>query len=269
MTIMMLCLAALGITLAASRMSFQLTSEAEREQETRDEIELLTDTIRGNPKLRTFGFISDMGRLPSTLSELNTVGAQTAFHNTDGLVKHFMSVGMGWNGIYLPETFKNFYFKDAWGNDYTYTIDTVAVDHDNNAGTATVNWRRAQITSKGADQTISTGDDIKSDLIWESGAVYISPRKPSDFPNIPGWADTPVYSASNGEQTSKLFDSNDKINYTTGGSTFQVYPASTLHHGYHAFELARTGEGAGKKNEQGIFNCQGGVLTLVIVLIPE
>lgn len=269
--IVILAIAALGITLAVANLPLFLTFEKEKEQETREGIKLIVEAIRGNPKLRTFGFIGDMGRLPNTLSELNTIGTQTAFHNEDNGTRHFMSVGMGWNGIYVPEVYQDSYLKDAWENDYTYTIETVAVDHDNDASTPTVNWRRAQITSRGADKTLGTDDDIKSEYIWESGAVYISPRKLGDFPNIPGWADHILYSTTNGEQTSiTLNPTTDKISFTDGaGNTFYVMPFNTAHHGPHAYELSRRGEGADKKNQQGVYNCQGGVLTLVIILIPD
>lgn len=269
--IAVLVLAGIGISFAVANRSFFLVTGRDREQETKDEMALIVEAIRGNPKFRTFGFIGDMGRLPNTLSELNTIGSQTAFHNDDSGTKHFMSVGMGWNGIYVPEVYQNSYLKDAWGMDYTYTIETVAVDHDNNPSTATVNWRRAQIKSSGADQTAGTSDDISSEYIWESGAIYISPRKADDFPNVPGWANSTFYSTTNGEQASTAIAAKtDKISYTDGnGNTFEVLPVSTAHHGPHAFELSRTGEGAAKKNQQGVFNCQGGVLTLVKVYVPE
>lgn len=269
--ITVLTIAALAISFGVANRSFFLVTGRDREQETKDEIERIVEAIKGNPNVKTFGYIGDMGRLPNTLSELNTQGSQPAFHNDDSGTTHFMSVKMGWNGVYLPEVFQNSYLKDAWGNDYTYTISTVAVDHDNDAGTATVNWRRAQIKSNGPDQTASTDDDISSEYMWESGALYFSPRKADDFPNIPGWADIKLYSATNGEQTLTTLDgSQDKINFTDGeGNTFQVLPASTISHGPHATELMRSGEGAGKKNQQGVFNCQGGVLKLIIIFIPD
>lgn len=269
--IVALAIAMLGISFAVANRSFFLAASTDREQVTKDEIELIAEAIRGNPKIGTFGYIGDMGRLPNSLSELNTKGAQMAFHNEDNSVRHFMSVGMGWNGIYIPEVHQDSYLKDAWGNNYVYTIETVAVDHDNNAGTATVNWRRAQIKSNGPDQTASTSDDISSEYIWESGAIYFSPRKSGDFPNMPGWADVVLYSATNGEQTSTTIDgAGDKINFTDGkANTFQVLPARTIHHGPHGTELSRAGEGAGQKNEQGVYNCEGGVLTLIIIFIPD
>ncbi|MEE9200437.1 MAG: hypothetical protein V3V45_03235 [Candidatus Brocadiales bacterium] len=269
--IAVLVLAAAGISFAIANRSFFLPAGRDRELETKEEIELIVGAIQGNPRLRTFGYIGDMGRLPNTLSEINTKGAQAAFHNEDSGVRHFMSVGMGWNGVYVPEFFQDSYLEDAWGNDYVYTIETVAVDHDNDPSTATVNWRRARIKSNGPDHTAGTDDDITSENIWESGALYISPRKSGDFPSLPGWADSTLYSATNGEQMSSLLEGGGgSISYTDGsGNTFDVHAFSTVNHGPHAYELARAGQGAGKKNEQGVFNSQGGILKLIIVPIPE
>ena len=228
-----LALSAFGISLTVANLSFFVASQKEKEEETREEIKLIVEGIRGNSKLGTFGYIGDMGRLPNTLSELNTIGTQTAFHNEDSGTRHFFSVGMGWNGIYVPEVYQDSYIEDAWGGDYSYTIETVAVDHDNDASTATVNWRRAQITSSGADKTLGTDDDINSEYIWESGAIYVSPRKAGDFPNIPGWADHTLYFTVDGGQSSEMLTpQQDAINYTDGeGNTYEVMPFSTAHHG--------------------------------------
>lgn len=267
--IVILAIAVLGIALTAANLPLFLTFEKEKEEETREKIKLIVEAIRGNSKLRTFGFIGDMGRLPNTLSELNTIGTQTAFHNEDNGTRHFMSVGMGWNGIYIPEAYQDSYLKDAWENDYTYTIETVAIDHDNDASTATVSWRRTQITSRGADKTLGTDDDIKSEYIWEIGALYISPRRPGYFPSIPNNYNSTLYSATNGEQTSTTLNgSTDAISFTDGaGNTFDVHAFSTVHHGPHGYELHPVGEPAAN-DEEGVFNCQGGVLTLIIIPIP-
>ncbi|MFH0873011.1 MAG: prepilin-type N-terminal cleavage/methylation domain-containing protein [bacterium] len=95
-----------------------------RFDETRKEMDRLKLAIIGNPELanegtRTdFGFVGDIGRLPSTLDELVSQGALPAWNS---------GTGMGWHGPYVKGNFQenpNDYKQDAWGNGYAYNNAT-------------------------------------------------------------------------------------------------------------------------------------------------
>lgn len=78
---------------------------------------------------------------------------------------------MGWNGPYFKEEFfSGDHLKDAWGNDYQYNTTTVTRDE----GGASLTTKEGQITSAGADGTFGTSDDIKSDLFYDKGHLFLT-----------------------------------------------------------------------------------------------
>ncbi|MGZ3711941.1 MAG: type II secretion system protein GspG [Bdellovibrionota bacterium] len=103
----------------------------------------------------SFGYLGDMGGLPSTaqgLAALSVAPAGAAAYSVDA-VNRF---GHGWNGPYLSATIGGKDpFKDAWGRNFTYTFA---------ANTAT-------ITSLGADGAAG-GTGVNQDLV-----VTISPEQ--------------------------------------------------------------------------------------------
>ena len=54
--IVALAIAMLGISFAVANRSFFLAASTDREQVTKDEIELIVEAIRGNSKIDTFGY---------------------------------------------------------------------------------------------------------------------------------------------------------------------------------------------------------------------
>lgn len=69
-----------------------------------------------------FGYLGDMGGLPSMitgLATLNTKPAATPAYAVDSNSK----LGVGWNGPYISSTEEEDYLKDAWGNYYVYRSD--------------------------------------------------------------------------------------------------------------------------------------------------
>ncbi|MFQ5827571.1 MAG: prepilin-type N-terminal cleavage/methylation domain-containing protein [Candidatus Methylomirabilia bacterium] len=126
--------------------------QSSNEEATRTEIEEIFRAIVGNPERGKFGYLGDMGRLPTTLSELLVQGNQPAFHTADGTNEHVGGVGTGWRGPYLLGQFDpNELFVDAWGRPYSYTADPTQ-GQTNQAG---------QIISAGPDGALGTGDDIE------------------------------------------------------------------------------------------------------------
>lgn len=110
----------------------------QHERQTLSDIRRLVHGMRGDPALGTFGYVADVGRLPTALEDLNQLAGLPAYawSSTDG-------VGYGWSGPYAPEIRdQNGSFVDAWSTPYRYT------------GTA-------QIESAGRDRTFGTGDDLR------------------------------------------------------------------------------------------------------------
>jgi general secretion pathway protein G len=133
----------------------QILSGARRNV-TLDEMENLKKAMIGDPDLKTsgvrssFGYLGDMGNLPSTLDDLMTQGAQPAyaFNSSKG-------VGAGWRGPYItlgPGSDAASHRVDAFGNDYTYS----GTNYVNGQG-QTVD---AKVVSLGADGVAGgTGND--------------------------------------------------------------------------------------------------------------
>jgi prepilin-type N-terminal cleavage/methylation domain-containing protein len=172
--------ALLGVV--ASR-AMQSSREAETEQQTQDAF----TAILGNPAGGNFGYLGDMGRLPTTLSELVTQGTQTAFHTQDGATPHKGNVGTGWRGPYLTAPFASSeIFNDPWGQALSYT----------NTGSSA-----GQIVSGGPDGTVSTADDISFPVqlpVNTTGKLVVTVTV-NRIPQ-PSGLTVSVYSASNGEQ---------------------------------------------------------------------
>jgi len=112
-----------------------------RTETTRKEMEELYNTILGDPKIPTGGFVGDMGRLPNNLNELNTRGTQPL--PTTGL----LGVKFGWYGPYVNSGFDpSGYLNDGWGSAYFF----------GNTG-APAGWR---IRAAGQDRNLNTADDL-------------------------------------------------------------------------------------------------------------
>jgi general secretion pathway protein G len=102
--------------------------------------------IFGDPWNGTFGFTGDVGRLPTSLTELVSQGSLPAFHTADGATAHIGNVGYGWNGPYLGGVFSNANLvTDPWGQTFSY---------------ARTGASAGQVISGGADGTVGTTDDV-------------------------------------------------------------------------------------------------------------
>ncbi|MCH8027529.1 MAG: type II secretion system protein [candidate division Zixibacteria bacterium] len=93
-------------------------SETAKEEETKQELEMLQFAIVGNPLLYNdntrsdFGYVGDVGSMPPNLDAL--------FSNPGGYAT--------WNGPYIKRRFEqdpDDYKKDAWGVVYTYGGNSV------------------------------------------------------------------------------------------------------------------------------------------------
>jgi len=133
--VLLLVIAIAAVALAPSVLKLSATQKSNN---TYDEMEYLHQCIMGSPKEGAFGYVGDMGRLPSSLADLVEPGA-LPLHNTRGAG----SVGIGWNGPYCPTKSKYDVTTDAWGNEYAYGRKGLG-----------------QIQSAGPDGQFDTQDDI-------------------------------------------------------------------------------------------------------------
>ena len=101
---------------------------------------------RGQDNVTRFGFVGDMGNLPSSLTQLAEVGALP-----DYVVESITQLGHGWRGPYLITAPMDL-LEDPWGN---------AVVLDTTAGTSAFTGAPIVATIKvpGPDGTVGTSDD--------------------------------------------------------------------------------------------------------------
>lgn len=103
------------------------TLDQARFDESQKKMTVLSNAIVGNPDLNTngvrsdFGFVGDIGRLPTGLPELVAQGALPAWN---------AATGVGWHGPYVPGDFAQNplgYETDGWGTLFTYNNATGVV----------------------------------------------------------------------------------------------------------------------------------------------
>lgn len=123
--------------------------ERTAEDTTREEMDNIKKAMLGDPKKlqssfrSDFGFLGDVGCLPTVLDRLVTQGSLPpwSFNSTN-------QAGAGWKGPYITGPAGEEFTKDQLGNPYTYTVP---------AGACPLT---ATLTSNGPDGQPSTADDI-------------------------------------------------------------------------------------------------------------
>ena len=109
-------IAVLGILAAAVAPTVMNEIMDTRVSATRDEARGLYGAMVGAPASSgtSFGFVGDIGRLPTSLAELATQGGLPSF-----ATGNIRSIGMGWRGPYINSgTSANDYQRDAFGRVY-------------------------------------------------------------------------------------------------------------------------------------------------------
>ncbi|MEE9200441.1 MAG: prepilin-type N-terminal cleavage/methylation domain-containing protein [Candidatus Brocadiales bacterium] len=156
---LIIVLAIIGVLAGTITPLVLMTLHKERETGTVVELREFKEGIVGDPEIVTkevrtdFGYIGDMGSMPSKIEDLYQKGTQPAF-SYDTTKK----TGAGWKGPYIdPSLVENLASLklDAYGNEYTYD-DTEFTD--STVG-ATVS---AKIVSKGTDGVTGGGDDLST-----------------------------------------------------------------------------------------------------------
>lgn len=129
-------LAVIGILAASVAPSVMQQVLEARIDGTREEAESIVRAMVGDLGDNRFGFVGDIGRLPTALSELATIGGLPAYSTS-----HTRNVGMGWRGPYINAgASSNDYLTDAFGRPYTLSA--------------------GQVRSTGPDGIANNADDI-------------------------------------------------------------------------------------------------------------
>lgn len=119
-----------------------------------DQLDRIKKGIVGEPRrsppgelnLIRYGYVGDMGSLPSSIAALEAAGTQPLFQ-----VNTSLQIGLGWSGPYIPATLNNF-AVDPWGQGLVYTV---ATGTNATIGATTL----GTIRSTGPDLTNNTADD--------------------------------------------------------------------------------------------------------------
>ncbi len=189
-----------------------------RERQSRDELADIKKAITGNTNYVVlgsrgdFGYIGNMGSLPSSLEDLYKKGSQPAYTFSTGKI-----VGAGWKGPYIvPLLIENVdsLKKDPFGNDYVYSTS----QYTRSDGEVVV----AKITSKGADGTLSTSDDrfieILKREVFATVAGSVTSPDGSAIADASVTLNTPV----NGVLTTAITTSDVNGNYSFSDVAFGV-----------------------------------------------
>jgi hypothetical protein len=189
-----------------------------KEDETRRKLANLVVAIAGIPEGQpgatqgTHGFIGDIGRLPKSLDELNSLaGPDTlcdaafnpasppAFHTADGATNHRGKIGMGWRGPYFKEmVFTDEHLRDAWGQRIQYTCP----ESTRTEAGVSLTLRTGLLTSAGKDGLFGTADDIKSEEFYDRSHFFLTVTQ-GGADNAANNVTVTLYYADNGEQTSE------------------------------------------------------------------
>jgi general secretion pathway protein G len=181
-----------------------------RVESTRTETRAIHEAMIGRPAESVFGFVGDIGRLPTSLNELAQQGGLPAF--TTNTVR---SVGMGWRGPYANTGFSSGdYLTDAFGRPYTTSA--------------------GQVRSAGPDGVANNADDIvyppTPPVVTGTLTVTVKTTQGQKVIVDPNNYRVRLYYANDGAQAS-VTDSADPFSFTN------VPP------GVHAVRVERTNNG--------------------------
>ncbi|MGH9339134.1 MAG: hypothetical protein ACRD1R_06005 [Acidobacteriota bacterium] len=110
------------------------------------------EVARGQTQINQFGYVGDMGKIPSSLNDLFLQNSQPAFQ-----IDADSQVGHGWRGPYVQAAFVSDLTTDPWGN---------ALIYDPAPFTDPLTGARveARLRSKGPDGIESSADDLTVDI---------------------------------------------------------------------------------------------------------
>jgi prepilin-type N-terminal cleavage/methylation domain-containing protein len=202
-------IAVIGILAAAVTPTVMNEIMDTRVQATQDEAKGLYEAMVGSPNGdgTRFGFVGDIGRLPTSLSELVTRGGLPSYNTSN-----IRSIGIGWRGPYVNSgTSSADYQSDAFGRNYVL-----------NSG---------QVRSYGPDGIANNADDIvyPPSAPVVTGTVAITVKTISGGKTLvdPGGYRVDLYYASAGDEA-----------VVSDGST--PFTFSNVPMGVHAVRVVKT-----------------------------
>jgi general secretion pathway protein G len=198
----------IGILVAAVTPAVVQRIMDSRIEETRVEAQSLYDGMVGKPAESRFGFVGDLGRLPTSFNELAQRGSLPAYTTSTT-----RGVGMGWRGPYVNiGTTAGDYLTDAFGRAYTGASS-------------------GQVRSAGSDGVAGNADDI----------VY-----PPSAPTIAGTVTATVKTITSGKTIVDPAGYRVDLFYANGGvesslaDTAAPFSFSNVPMGVHAIRVVKT-----------------------------
>lgn len=223
----------IGVLAAAVAPTFLQQILDRRVEATREEARVLYEAMVGPSTGETrFGFVGDIGRLPSSFQELVQASGLPPY--TTNTVR---SVGMGWRGPYVNVgTSSGDYLNDAFGRPYTGASS-------------------GQVQSAGPDGTPNNADDIvyppSAPAVTGEANITVKTTQGSRTLVDPANYQVDLYYASDGQER--------VVSQATGPFVFQNVPI-----GLHAVRIVKlTNPGAGSIVGQDTIVVRAGSTTAV------
>ena len=154
-------IAIIAVIMATGMRANQNVQLREKFENTIVEMQMLRRAIIGNSLLRTngirndFSYVGEMGRLPTSLSELMGRGSQSAV-----VYNSTLHLSSGWAGPYLQETFTN-YTSNPLTDEFDNLYEWDTTELPNSGDTIS-----AKLISRGADKAVG-GTGIDADITVE------------------------------------------------------------------------------------------------------
>ncbi|MBI2187938.1 MAG: prepilin-type N-terminal cleavage/methylation domain-containing protein [Acidobacteria bacterium] len=212
---LLVILGVLAVLAAAVAPAFVQQIGESRIQATQDEARVLYESMVGPSSGETrFGFVGDIGRLPTSFQELAQQGSLPSYTTATE-----RSIGMGWRGPYVNVgTSATDYLNDGFGRPYTGASS-------------------GQVRSAGTDGVVNTADDIVYPPAAPTitGSIIVTVKTTQGQKTIvdPVGYHVDVYYAADGSQTS--------VSASTAPFSFSNIPM-----GLHAVRVVKTSNpGAG------------------------
>jgi type II secretory pathway pseudopilin PulG len=218
-------IAVIGLLFGAAAPVVVQQIDQQRIDETRASMVRVQQAIWGTREAP--GFVSDLGRLPTALSELTTQGALPAATTSTQ-----NSVRMGWAGGYVNLGFDaSSALKDRWGTSFLFSTGS---------GLAA-----GQIRSAGPDRTGGTADDITypTAAVTATGTLIVNVHIWHTGKGV--YATNPVYSTDSSQSTTvTVYYANSGAQASTAQSTTNAvsppFAFTGVHRGYHAVVASST-----------------------------